>query len=54
MEDPGTPTRDHHDSEEFEHPKDAVSDQQGETAPPAADEPTDGVRSGREPAADDT
>ncbi|MCW2998862.1 MAG: hypothetical protein JWN65_2411 [Solirubrobacterales bacterium] len=39
MEDQGTPARDHHGAEEFEKHDDAVSDQQGETAPPHADEP---------------
>jgi hypothetical protein len=41
MEDQGTPARDHHEPEEFEKQDDAVSDQQGETGPPAAGEPKD-------------
>lgn len=41
MEEPGTPARDHHDPQEFEQHDDAVSDQQGEIAPPHADQPKD-------------
>jgi hypothetical protein len=39
----GTPKRDHQDPDAFEGQEDeAVSDQQGETAPAGADEPADG------------
>jgi hypothetical protein len=45
MEDKGTPKRDHQDAESFEGQQDeAVSDQQGETAPAGADEPADGEK----------
>lgn len=54
MEDKGTPARDHHDLEDFEQRDDAVSDQQGETAPPAADEPKDGARDAERPGERDT
>lgn len=42
QDDKGTPARDHHDSGAFEGSDEAVSDQQGETAPAGADEPKDG------------
>lgn len=38
----GTPARDTPDNEEFAPEREAVSDQQGETAPAGADEPTEG------------
>ncbi len=41
-DDKGTPARDHQDAEAFDAPGETVSDQQGETAPAAADKPEAG------------
>jgi len=46
--DQGTPARDHQDGDAFDREGDeAVSDQQGETAPEGADEPGRGQRRGK-------
>lgn len=41
-DDKGTPARDHQDAEAFDADGEAVSDQQGETAPKDADKPQAG------------
>lgn len=50
-DDSGTPARDHQDGEAFDRDtkKDAVSDQQSETAPAGADRPKDGDDAGADP-----
>lgn len=51
MDDKGTPARDHHDADDFDAHDEAISDQQGETAPQADNPPKDGDGEG-EPSKD--